>query len=80
MNPGPAFPVAITEYSSKTRETHTNEYPGLSIRQWYAGMALSGITGAFLQRQQPEPMLVAAMAFKFADAMIQYEEGEKCSK
>jgi len=73
MNPEPAFPVTITEYSSQTRETHTNEYPGLSIRQWYAGMALSGYVAAFT-KDDPDPDYAAAMAFKFADAMIRHEE------
>ena len=63
--------MALTEYSSKTRETHTTEYPGLSIRQWYAGMALSGYVAAFAK---DDPDHAAAMAFKFADAMIRHEE------
>lgn len=66
MNNDPAFPVY-----------YTNKYeviPGLTKREWFAGMALMGLcsresTGSQLQDNS------AQLAFMYADAMI--EESQK---
>lgn len=47
-------------------------YPGMSLRQWYAGKALSGYLASFAVEGQdmPEADHTAKIAYEYADAMI----------
>ena len=52
--------------------------PGMTLRQWYAGMALQGILSREnIRIKNPDDMVGAVVrdSFLFADAMI--EEGKK---
>ena len=72
---GTAFP-ASPQYAVPHEATIVSLRPGMTLRQWYAGMALTGIMGnsnaAF---DQPWQAHAAKDAFQLADAMI--AEGEK---
>ena len=76
---GPAFPYIETRHhhhvDSNDVTTERVSYPGMTLRQWYAGMALQGIlcNGAD-PSNEPTPedtALVSTWAYKFADAMLQ---------
>ena len=64
---GPAFPRSK---HSEIEEGETIGYShGMTLRQWYAGMAMSGP----LMDQGENPEKVARYAFQYADAMIAHE-------
>ena len=87
---GPAFPhgpLGDTMHAEDGRESHQfPAYPGMSLRQWYAGMAMQAI---YLSEQLPMLMdfkgegelegmgwdNAADYAFRMADAML--AEGDK---
>ena len=78
---GPAFPNApqITLNAEGTWPAITSPQNGMSLRQFYAGMALSGMI-TYAYKRGPEfgfahPDTLAREAFALADAMI--KEGEK---
>jgi hypothetical protein len=71
---GPAFPRSAAEHS------HGGHYEqdGMSIRDWFAGHALSGQLAfsphdSFDKTHQPED--VAVLCYRFADAMIAARKG-----
>ena len=70
---GPAFPHTLDMVSGG------NTRGGMSLRDWFAGMALNGmIAGAYERGAQVgfvPPTTLASEAFAYADAMI--AEGEK---
>lgn len=73
----PAFPTV--HYSASGAHSTVE---GLTIRQWYAGMALQGlqnnpplINGKKLPSEERSEALLAQCAYAVADAMI--AEGEK---
>lgn len=77
---GPAFPdfrrlqmLSSIDVTRQQKETIYIESKGMSLRQWYAGMALQGL----LARGQPIPqsLPIARLAFEAADAML--VEGDK---
>ena len=39
---GSAFPVPTANYHTETGTVHSDSY-GMTLRQWYAGMAMSGL-------------------------------------
>jgi hypothetical protein len=60
----------------------SGDYSGMTLRQWYAGMAMQGaMVGVTISEEAPEQQIkvvaeeVARRIFIFADAMI--EEGKK---
>ena len=61
---GPAFPVKAS--------MNGEAWDGMTLRQWYAGKALSGP----LMDQGENPEKAARYAFQYADAMIAHEKGE----
>ena len=63
----------VTQFDGKVapREVH---YSGVTLRQWYAGMALRAIIQAW--DREPAPESAAKHAFSYADAMIAFEEKE----
>lgn len=73
---GPAFPHPPMRFDSQQQAAEWKKYlSGMSLRQWYAGMALQGLIG-----QEDHPVdwipLLAKTAFECADAMIAHQEGQ----
>ena len=71
---GPAFP-RVTEYDSSWERIHDGA-EGMSLRDWFAGQALSQIGNEYVARgqigrqAQEHAMAIAAHAYNIADAMI----------
>lgn len=71
---GPAFPVhiqSLDDLSGQGRDEDMEvvsqcQHPGMSLRDWFAGMALQGILSANYNVDQT----VAREAYASADAMI----------
>ena len=60
----PAFPRAATQYFNGPQD-------GMSMRDWFAGMALHGIIAQPLDSACAfDPGLCAMSAFEYADAML----------
>jgi len=55
-NNEPAFPCVISA--------------GMSLRDWFAGQALSGLLSSFRGGEAPPPATCAEIAYWLADAMI----------
>ena len=70
---GPAFPTPTVDMDGI-------KYPGctgMSLRDWFAGQALAGITGAMGDQFLPEHMdAVATSVYAAADAMLAEREKE----
>lgn len=59
---GPAFPVLSYEYKA---------HPGMTLRDWFAGMALQGMLGGSAPDiDWPDPEVAAEKCFAYADAML----------
>ena len=78
---GPAFPIKINhlhhiaDESGKTIATASQDlgtYPGMSLRDWFAGMALQG---AFLEMSSESK--IAKSCYLLADAMIAARNGKE---
>lgn len=66
---GPAFPVAMNEISGA--------YCGMTLRDWFAGQALTGILlapGQLGVEAQNDPEKAAAWSYVQADAMLAARE------
>lgn len=71
---GPAFPVTRTENVAPNdlgAVMAEVEHYGLSVRDWFAGMALQGYNANPEQCAQMTHEQTAACAFRDADAMLQ---------
>ena len=64
---GPAFPCG----------EHGSHWRGLTVRQWYAGMAIPAVIKAAIGQEfvKRQPQAMARVCFEMADAMI--AEGDK---
>lgn len=75
-NSGQAFPNAVAADSGGCLN---HGKPGMTLRQWYAGQALSAIVGNCSAKDNRDIdgacERIAALAFKIADAML--AEGER---
>lgn len=62
---GPAFPCdrSRVESLSIVRE----QFPGMSLRDWFAGMALQGLVA---NGSESRTLVVVGEAYAFADAML----------
>ena len=65
----PAFPRAAT-YSDGMTEI----WPGMTLRQWYAGMAVQGLCAD--SKVLDKPSGFARASFAIADAMLAHEAKE----
>lgn len=66
-NGGPAFPRQPNEYISG--------HEGMTLRDWFAGQALSGLLTQSVDAAEPEfPLIFASAAYEVADAMIKTRE------
>ena len=48
---------------------------GMTMRQWYKGMALQGVLSSLVDGTKPEPLV--AYAASLADAMVEEDEKSK---
>jgi len=67
MKDKPAFPRSAFSLREEGTLLKTELYEGMTLREWYAGMALQGV---FLSNRYGEPEDAAEYAFQIADAMI----------
>ena len=81
---GPAFPQIITEYDEDTHEYTRNVHSvgGMSLRDWFAGMALPGILASRDEHGrngfcEMSAERVAKEAGMIADAMIAERENTR---
>lgn len=77
-NGGSAFPRS--GYRQEDADVFIPGALGMTLRQWYAGMALNGIIRRVHFESGDGPILenvAAHLSFKYADAMIVFEEKEK---
>ena len=63
----------VTQFDGKVapREVH---HSGVTLRQWYAGMALQGLLA---HNQNLGELTAADLSHMYADAMIAFEEKEE---
>ena len=68
---GPAFPVP--EHLDERGHGH-EQHIGMTLRDWFAGMALQGFIAASGQDGLPVLWIVASDAYDMADAMLHARE------
>lgn len=70
---GPAFPERYDYVNDPSQS-----WGGMTLRQWYAGMAMQGMLASEGTDGQSwgEPSRMAAHAFVLADAMLAHEAGD----
>ena len=66
---GPAFPIPA--------DMQSNSWPGMTLREWYAGMAFQGMLSSPHISAAISDEELAAVAFEKADAMIAHEKEEE---
>ena len=83
---GPAFPTAKRIKHISDQSYIAPDEPGMTLRQFYAAMAMQGIiarSGVTIVNEGQDRMLVpnavARGAFDYADAMLAFEEKESKS-
>lgn len=69
---GPAFPLENPRYLENG--DLFKQFPGMTLRQWYAGQALIGMAPRSTRHDE-----AAKEAFAFADAMVSFEAAEGSS-
>ena len=76
-NGGPAFATSSTRIWNGGQYEDAEGQEGMSLRDWMAGMALQGLTRAWVTQEVDDylPNNMAVDAYKLADAMIA-ERGE----
>ncbi len=72
---GPAYPYIIeTSHAPSGAPISTNIFPGMSLRDWFAGMALSGMLSApnlkISGSNQVNEQSFALASYLVADAML----------
>lgn len=74
---GHAFPTQSWEYGRGDRVLQYQE-PGMSLRDWFAGLAMQGLLAAQIHgfNDRPANGPFASMAYEMADAMIKAREEE----
>ena len=82
---GPAYPVEMSYGSGIQTGPSSGMHVGMTMRQWYAGMALQGLLSA--GEELPASLsselvfsVVAKLAFDQADAMIAHERRDAEAK
>ena len=72
---GQAYPGKVTVKDENRSVWVKVDDPGMTLRQWYAGMALQSM--AIHQVGEIEENSIVEQAFAYADAMIAHEEKER---
>ena len=77
---GPAFPVPEMHYGTDTKQRCDNQ--GMTLRDWFAGMALQGYLAGRNNCADENPMnferaRAASDCYRYADAMISELEKER---
>ena len=73
---GPAFPTMGLGYDKEGKAVEVR-YEGMSLRDWFAGMAISGILGAPAQKSLSLEEAInrfSEASYALADAMLQERE------
>ena len=71
-NGGSAFPEPSATYSGRDRTTVNYSSPGMSLRDWLAGMYASGL--AAFHHTHPDEEAAAKLSYKMADALIKVRD------
>jgi hypothetical protein len=72
---GPAFPLNMEPCRAQHYDAQGYQVHGMSLRQWYAGQAMSGLVAARLSNGGEVWWKdITAEAFEIADAMIAESE------
>ena len=73
LDGGPAFPMYQWKRSGLL-DSEVSMYPGMSLRDWFAGMALQGLLGnPFLTQHNPTGNFVKE-SYDYADALLAYRD------
>lgn len=71
---GPAFPVTRMVWTKNHPDGETITFPGMTLREWYAGMALKGLLASWgvnpTERDGRTEEQIAEQAVRLADAML----------
>lgn len=70
QNGGPAFPRS----RSIERDDYWDEEDGMSLRDWFAGMALQALISRIPANASPDENGLADYAYDVADAMLAWRE------
>jgi hypothetical protein len=79
-NGGPAFPITL---NSDETFVEMGKFDGMTLRDWFAGMALQGLISATNQDGDwtaADSSHTTAVAFLFADYMISEREKAEADK
>lgn len=72
---GPAFPRAMTQWTNPNDDVMWDgPEPGMSLRDWFAGMALMGLTTHNSVAPIMESRAHAMSCYALADAMLKARE------
>lgn len=69
---GPAFPSLGEDIQDEAtgRLIGVQNYRGMSLRDWFAGMALQGMLSSWPEGVDMKPCTTAIIAYGFADALL----------
>lgn len=76
---GPAFPVRVGERQVGQHETEFDYLPGMSLRDWFAGQAMAGMSANEYWNATPIGPL-AVLAYNTADAMLAAREATHAAR
>jgi hypothetical protein len=73
---GPAYPSkaykTVTFPNGQTfQETDFGNYPGMTLRDWFAGQALQGLLAKYNLKTPGDQDTVSAMAYELADSILE---------
>jgi len=71
---GPAYPHEKVTNRTGPVITKWKNYPGMSLRDWFAGMALQGMMSDSRFREELKAIGVAKYSYTIADDMLQERE------
>jgi len=79
---GPAFPshLARTVVDADGKYDMKSPWGGMSLRDYFAGKALEGISGAKPPRITYEVEVCAGIAYELADAMLEARKAQPADK